>query len=209
MLACLLPCLVIVYGEVDKRITNLITPDTVHVIAAVSRLPACANVTAPTNCRTTPLQRNRSGLSRYRGCLRPLGVRGPACGGRAACGCGSSVPGLRSPDTSEAGPSNFGKALAMSCSSLPVHVTMDSALRIKVTDLCGHKCTFCHNEGTPVAGDNRGLSAGQFTAAGRSGRVSIYLETNGANFLPRRCHLKDSLKRSTSYAVPWTSARSI
>lgn len=28
VLACLLPCLVIVYGEVDKRITNLITPDT-------------------------------------------------------------------------------------------------------------------------------------------------------------------------------------
>lgn len=72
----------------------------------------------------------------------------------------------------------------MSRRFLPVHVTMDSTLRVKVTDLCRHKCTFCHNEGTPVAGDNRGLSAEQFTAAGRSGRVSIYLETNGANFLP-------------------------
>jgi molybdenum cofactor biosynthesis enzyme MoaA len=72
----------------------------------------------------------------------------------------------------------------MSRSSLPVHVTMDSTLRVKITDLCRHKCTFCHNEGTPVAGDNRGQAAGQFTAAGRSGRVSIYLETNGASFLP-------------------------
>jgi GTP 3',8-cyclase len=45
-------------------------------------------------------------------------------------------------------------------------------------------CTFCHNEGTPVVADNLGRGANTLTARGRSGRVSIYLGTNGAQFLP-------------------------
>ncbi|MFI5753925.1 radical SAM protein [Streptomyces sp. NPDC051569] len=63
----------------------------------------------------------------------------------------------------------------------------DRTLRVKIIDACGLSCTFCHNEGTPVTADNLGKSAGEFTGtAGRAGRVSIYLSTNGASFLPAR-----------------------
>ncbi|MGW3028259.1 radical SAM protein [Streptomyces sp. NPDC001221] len=58
--------------------------------------------------------------------------------------------------------------------NLPVEVKPDRTLRVKIIDACGLACSFCHNEGTPVA------------APGRSGRVSIYLRTNGADFLPAR-----------------------
>lgn len=64
---------------------------------------------------------------------------------------------------------------------LPVHISRDRTLRVKILDACGMTCTFCHNEGTPVAADNR---SGVFTATGRSGRVSIYLGSNGATFVP-------------------------
>jgi cyclic pyranopterin phosphate synthase len=66
----------------------------------------------------------------------------------------------------------------------PVHVSADRTLRVKVIDACGMACTFCHNEGTPVVGDNLDRGAASFTAAGKSGRVSIYLGSNGARFLP-------------------------
>ncbi|MFF9505462.1 radical SAM protein [Streptomyces sp. NPDC014724] len=71
--------------------------------------------------------------------------------------------------------------------NLPVEVRPDRTLRVKIIDACGLACSFCHNEGTPVATDNADRSAGEFTGtAGRSGRVSIYLKTNGADFLPAR-----------------------
>ncbi|MER7402301.1 radical SAM protein [Streptomyces sp. NPDC000070] len=59
-------------------------------------------------------------------------------------------------------------------SDLPVEVKPDRTLRVKIIDACGLACSFCHNEGTPVA------------APGSTGRVSIYLRTNGADFLPAR-----------------------
>ncbi|MFE4170610.1 radical SAM protein [Streptomyces sp. NPDC056909] len=69
----------------------------------------------------------------------------------------------------------------------PVTVVPDRTLRVKIIDDCGLACTFCHNEGTPVVADNRGRRAGEFTdRPGRTGRVSIYLRTNGAGFLPER-----------------------
>jgi GTP 3',8-cyclase len=67
---------------------------------------------------------------------------------------------------------------------LPVHVQQDRTLRVKIIDACGMTCRFCHNEGTPVVADNLGAPAGTMTGFGRSGRVSIYLGTNGARFLP-------------------------
>ncbi|MGW1789219.1 radical SAM protein [Streptomyces tubercidicus] len=67
--------------------------------------------------------------------------------------------------------------------AVPVRVTVDRTLRVKVIDACGMTCTFCHNEGTPVSADNQGGHMGEFGAAGRSGRVSIYLATNGARFV--------------------------
>ncbi|MEU0074790.1 radical SAM protein [Streptomyces sp. NPDC006332] len=57
---------------------------------------------------------------------------------------------------------------------VPVEVKPDRTRRVKIIDACGLACNFCHNEGTPVA------------APGRTGRVSIYLRTNGADFLPAR-----------------------
>lgn len=70
---------------------------------------------------------------------------------------------------------------------VPVTVMPDRTLRVKIIDACGLACTFCHNEGTPVAADSPGWAAGEFTGTpGRSERVSIYLRTNGADFLPAR-----------------------
>lgn len=68
--------------------------------------------------------------------------------------------------------------------SIPTYVDRDSTLRVKVIDACGLTCTFCHNEGTPVSADNRSRTIGDLTAAGPSGRVSIYAASNGAGFLP-------------------------
>ncbi|WP_055557671.1 radical SAM protein [Streptomyces sp. NBRC 110028] len=71
--------------------------------------------------------------------------------------------------------------------NLPVEVRPDRTLRVKIIDACGLACSFCHNEGTPVVTDNGGRAAGEFTGTpGRSGRVSIYLKSNGAGFLPAR-----------------------
>src|SRR4051795_488253 len=78
-------------------------------------------------------------------------------------------------------------------SGLPVRLPMDRTLRLKVIDACGMTCTFCHNEGTPVVADNLGRSPLEMTAAGRSGRVSIYLGTNGASFLPATVAPDDGL----------------
>lgn len=78
-------------------------------------------------------------------------------------------------------------------SGLPVRLSIDRTLRLKVIDACGMTCTFCHNEGTPVVADNLGRSPGEMTAAGRSGRVSIYLGTNGAKFLPATVAPDESL----------------
>lgn len=66
---------------------------------------------------------------------------------------------------------------------VPVMVSKDDSLRLKVLDQCGMACSFCHNEGTPVSSDNSKLASGEFTPAGKSGRVSIYLATNGADFV--------------------------
>ncbi|MEC3977918.1 radical SAM protein [Amycolatopsis sp. H20-H5] len=67
-------------------------------------------------------------------------------------------------------------------SALPIRVTPDRTLRVKILDACGMTCTFCHNEGTPVAADQRvGLP---MAATGASGRMSIYAERNGVDFVP-------------------------
>lgn len=75
------------------------------------------------------------------------------------------------------------RALQQLNSDIPVYVAMDRTLRVKVIDSCGLTCTFCHNEGTPVTADNRGRQSAPFASAGGSGRVSIYLGTNGARFI--------------------------
>lgn len=56
----------------------------------------------------------------------------------------------------------------------PIQIEMDDTIRAKITDHCGMTCTFCHNEGTPVA-NQLGTQAL---------RVSIYEDTNGVGFMP-------------------------
>ncbi|RKE19994.1 radical SAM protein [Streptomyces sp. TLI_171] len=65
-----------------------------------------------------------------------------------------------------------------------IRVVRDRTIRIKVIDDCGLACTFCHNEGTPVTADNKGRTLLPFVSGpGGTGRVSIYTESNGVNFL--------------------------
>jgi cyclic pyranopterin phosphate synthase len=78
--------------------------------------------------------------------------------------------------------------MAPRCTSLatglvPTTLGSDTTLRVKILDACGLTCTFCHNEGTAVAADNRHRRIGEFTTAGPSGRRSIYAASNGAVFL--------------------------
>lgn len=68
--------------------------------------------------------------------------------------------------------------------ALPIYLERDTTLRAKVIDACGMTCAFCHNEGTPVAADNRGRTQKSFVDTGSSGRRSIYIPINGASFLP-------------------------
>ncbi|MFF3749627.1 radical SAM protein [Streptomyces sp. NPDC002018] len=78
----------------------------------------------------------------------------------------------------------------------------DRTLRVKIIDDCGLACTFCHNEGTPVVADNRGRPTEEFTGTrGRTGRVSIYLRTNGAGFLPER------IKPDSDFALALAAVR--
>ncbi|WP_024877329.1 radical SAM protein [Saccharomonospora piscinae] len=84
----------------------------------------------------------------------------------------------------------------MNSASAPVHVDTDTTLRVKIVDACGLTCTFCHNEGTPVAVDNRTQQLGEFTSAGPSGRVSIYAATNGAGFVPAAVRADDGFGRA-------------
>lgn len=66
---------------------------------------------------------------------------------------------------------------------IPVKIGVDTSLRAKIIDSCGMTCVFCHNEGTPVASaydKNTSLPLPRY----RGGRVSIFENTNGVNFLP-------------------------
>lgn len=74
------------------------------------------------------------------------------------------------------------RALRNVSEDVPIHVSMDRTLRVKVIDACGMTCTFCHNEGTPVSADNHPRWPERFTPTGRSGRTSLYVATNGARF---------------------------
>jgi cyclic pyranopterin phosphate synthase len=73
----------------------------------------------------------------------------------------------------------------MACrKEIPTYISKDRTLRIKILDSCGMTCTFCHNEGTPVAVDNMHNHSSNWETQGRSGRTSIYASTNGVSFRP-------------------------
>ncbi|MGK5533276.1 radical SAM protein [Streptomyces sp. URMC 129] len=85
--------------------------------------------------------------------------------------------------------------LGLGC-AVPVRISVDRTLRVKVIDACGMTCTFCHNEGTPVSADNRAPTAGAFNPAGPSGRVSIYLARNGARFVAAPMHPDEGFRNA-------------
>lgn len=67
--------------------------------------------------------------------------------------------------------------------AVPVEIGEDSSLRPKILDKCGMACTFCHNEGTPVAPPRaRDISLPMPWYQGD--RVSVFEEKNGVNFTP-------------------------
>ena len=73
----------------------------------------------------------------------------------------------------------------------PVEVSKDLALRAKVLDACGLTCNFCHNEGTPVAIDNPSGLIQLGDKPGKSGRVSVFSDKNGVDFLPGKMNPND------------------
>lgn len=104
---------------------------------------------------------------------------------------GEFVPLSWSVDTSDGSIDEATLDLIAREAEVPVEVTRDLSLRAKIIDACGLTCTFCHNEGTPVATDN---PTGQVTVVGitgRSGRTSVFSGYNGVNFLPGRMEPED------------------
>ncbi|TQF05863.1 radical SAM protein [Kitasatospora acidiphila] len=78
-----------------------------------------------------------------------------------------------------------------------VRIVRDRTIRIKVIDDCGLACTFCHNEGTPVTADHKGRTLLPFPSGpGRTGRVSIFSETNGVDFLSAKMAPDVSFRRA-------------
>jgi Molybdenum cofactor biosynthesis enzyme len=76
------------------------------------------------------------------------------------------------------------EALILMEREVPVVVGMDTSLRPKILDSCGMTCTFCHNEGTPVAGTRQGGNFLLPNPTYKGGRVSVFEESNGVNFVP-------------------------
>lgn len=66
---------------------------------------------------------------------------------------------------------------------IPVNVGHNLSLRPKILDKCGMACNFCHNEGTPVASAYVSDISNPKTSY-LCGRVSVFEENNGVNFLP-------------------------
>lgn len=76
------------------------------------------------------------------------------------------------------------EALILLEREVPVVVGVDTSLRPKILDNCGMTCTFCHNEGTPVASSRIGGNLFLPNPSYQGGRVSVFEETNGVNFVP-------------------------
>lgn len=78
----------------------------------------------------------------------------------------------------------------------PVLVGRDLSLRAKILDSCGLSCTFCHNEGTPLAGDSLLVTDQGIALRGisKSPRVSVFSHTNGVDFIPGRMEPDDLLR---------------
>ncbi|MCL2037730.1 radical SAM protein [Candidatus Saccharibacteria bacterium] len=72
---------------------------------------------------------------------------------------------------------------------IPVRIEEDRGLRAKITDKCGMTCTFCHNEGTPVAVALRGIT---------TQRSSVFSGINGVDFMPGQMQPDESFRYALS-----------
>lgn len=79
---------------------------------------------------------------------------------------------------------------------VPVSIGIDTSLRPKVVDSCGMSCTFCHNEGTPVAAARRNGDIFIPDIRYKGGRVSIFESTNGVDFLPGTMYPGDGFEEA-------------
>ncbi len=93
--------------------------------------------------------------------------------------------------------SDGAQALFDAESQTPVSVSPDLSLRAKIIDSCGLTCQFCHNEGTPVASDNPESVVVIRGVAGQSGRVSVFSDYNGVDFVPGLMDPADPAFRSS------------
>ncbi len=81
---------------------------------------------------------------------------------------------------------------------VPVIIGMDTSLRPKILDSCGMTCTFCHNEGTPVAGTRLNGDILLPNPRYHGGRVSVFEDTNGVNFVPGTMQADETFAQSLS-----------
>jgi len=93
------------------------------------------------------------------------------------------------------------RELVLAEAEAPMEVKKDLSLRAKILDACGMTCTFCHNEGTPVAIDNPDGVVAIRGITGRSGRVSVFSASNGVDFLPGRMDPDDPNFRDALIAM--------
>ena len=80
---------------------------------------------------------------------------------------------------------------------MPVAVGVDEAARLKIIDNCGMTCTFCHNEGTPVAA---AYNQGNILLPNPTyrGRVSVFEQCNGVDFIPGSMQPNDNFDKTLS-----------
>lgn len=92
--------------------------------------------------------------------------------------------------------------------TIPVRVGIDTSLRPKIIDKCGMTCTFCHNEGTPVASAHDSVTLLPL-ANYSGGRVSVFQEKNGVDFIPGMMRPDDSFKASLELMMATTGSREL
>lgn len=91
---------------------------------------------------------------------------------------------------------------------VPVVIGIDRSLRPKIIDSCGLTCTFCHNEGTPVAASfNKKTLLPIPNYIG--GRVSIFEQTNGVDFIPGTMKADEDFKKSLATMMVLTGSNEL
>lgn len=91
---------------------------------------------------------------------------------------------------------------------IPVTIGIDRSLRPKVIDSCGLTCSFCHNEGTPVAAafDKKTLLP---LPIYKGGRVSVFEGSNGVDFIPGMMKPGEDFKKALATMMVLTGCNEL